>query len=147
MKAGQSKEVDVPAKDAYGERDPEAIIDVPRNEFPDDVPLKPGIELQMQNMDGDILNAVVMEVNDNNVKLDFNHPLAGRELHFDVKVVSLREATQEELEHGHVHGDYGEEDEDYDEEDDDLEDFDEDEDLEESDFTDANLEGPFDNEV
>jgi len=111
MKPGESKSIEVLPKDGYGERDPEAVIDIPRIEFPEDIPLQEGLELQMQNVDGDVLNAVILEVNGDNVKLDFNHPLAGRSLLFDVTVVALREATQEELEHGHVHS--GDEDEEF----------------------------------
>lgn len=118
MAPGDTKEIIVPAKDAYGERDPEAIIDVPRSEFPLDVPLKPGIELQMQNMEGDILSAIILETSDQNVKLDFNHPLAGRDLHFDVTVVALRYATAEEIAHGHVHNSNTEFEEEFDDEDD-----------------------------
>lgn len=103
MAVGDSKSVQVAARDGYGESDPEAIIEVPRSEFPEDVPLKPGLELQMQNVDGDMLNAVVVDISDETVRLDFNHPLAGQELHFDVTVISLRAATDEELAHGHVH--------------------------------------------
>ncbi|HZW03561.1 MAG TPA: peptidylprolyl isomerase [Anaerolineaceae bacterium] len=120
MAPGDSKQITVAAKDGYGERDPEAVIDVPRSEFPADIPLTPGVELQMQNVDGDVLTAVILEAGTESVKLDFNHPLAGRDLHFDVTVIALRPATEEEIEHGHVHGEGHEFEDEYDE------DFDED---------------------
>lgn len=132
MSSGDNKKIVVPAKDGYGELDPEAVVDVPRSEFPDDIPLKPGVELQMEDADGDIVHAQVVSIGKNTVKLDFNHPLAGKELHFDVTVVDLRMATKEELDHGHVHGSDGE---DYEDDDllfdyEDLEDeMDEDEDI------------------
>jgi FKBP-type peptidyl-prolyl cis-trans isomerase SlyD len=126
MKIGDSKDVKVKPKDGYGELDPEALIEIPRSEFPKDFELKPGIDLQLQNQDGELLNAVIISVDGNQVKLDLNHPLAGKELFFKVKVVDLREATEEELEHGHVHGDdFDEEDFDddlFDEDDEDLDD-------------------------
>ena len=123
LKIGDSKKVHVPAKDAYGEIDPEAVVDVPRDEIPKDIPLKPGVELQVTNEDGELLDAVIVKVNKEMVKLDFNHPLAGKNLDFAVTVVDLREAEAEELEHGHVHDEDGE----YDEEFEDDEDFEEEE--------------------
>lgn len=103
MKAGDSKQVSVAAVDGYGEIDDEAIIDVPREEFPENIPLDPGIELEITDQDGEIMLAKILEIGDEMVKLDSNHPLAGKVLEFDVKVVELREATDEEIAHGHVH--------------------------------------------
>ncbi len=123
MKIGDSKKVVVTPAEAYGEVDPDNIIDVPRDEFPEEIPLEPGTELEVKNADGEVLSATINEVNGDTVKLDFNHPLAGKELTFDVTIVDLREATEEELAHGHAHAE-GEE---FDYEED--EDFDEDEDL------------------
>jgi FKBP-type peptidyl-prolyl cis-trans isomerase SlyD len=122
LKIGDEKKVHVTAKDAYGEIDPEAVVDVPRKEIPKDIPVKPGTELQVTNDDGELLDAVIVSVSKETVRLDFNHPLAGKDLNFAVKVVDLREPDPEELEHGHVHG------EDFDEEDED-EFFDEDEEF------------------
>jgi FKBP-type peptidyl-prolyl cis-trans isomerase SlyD len=127
LKIGDTKNVNVKPKDGYGELDPDALIEISRSEFPQDFELKPGIDLQLQNQDGELLNAVIVAVTGDQVKLDLNHPLAGKELFFKVKVVDLRDATAEELEHGHVHGEDFDE-EDYD--DDDLFDEDDDEDLE-----------------
>lgn len=123
MKIGDSKDVKVKPVDGYGELDPDALIEIPRSEFPKDFDLKPGVDLQLQNQDGELLNAVVVAVVGNQVKLDLNHPLAGKELFFQVKVVDLRDATEEELEHGHVHG------EDFDEEDFDDDLFDDEDDV------------------
>ncbi len=124
MKIGESKEVTVQPRDGYGDVDPDAVIEVPRKEFPKDFEVKPGVDLQLQNQDGELLNAVIVAVTPEKVKLDLNHPLAGKELLFRVTVVDLRTATEEEISHGHVHG--GE----FDEEDGDEGEF---EDLEESD--------------
>lgn len=103
MAVGESKEVVVAAVDAYGEEDETAFMDVPRDQFPEEIPMKVGTELQVQNKDGQPMYARVELVGDKSIRLDFNHPLAGKELHFSVKVVDIREATQEEKEHGHVH--------------------------------------------
>jgi len=123
MQVGESREVTVLPKDGYGEMDPNALIDVPRSEFPKDFELKPGLELQLQNQDNELLNAIVVSVTPKTVKLDLNHPLAGKELFFRVTVVGLREATEEEMTHGHVHGadfeeeDFDDDDESFDDED------------------------------
>lgn len=105
MKIGESKEVTVQPRDGYGDIDPDALIEVPRTEFPKDFEVKPGVDLQLQNQDGELLNAVIVAVTPDMVKLDLNHPLAGKELLFRVTVVDLRPATEEELSHGHIHGD------------------------------------------
>jgi FKBP-type peptidyl-prolyl cis-trans isomerase SlyD len=103
MQVGESKQVVVAAKDGYGLSDPEEIKDIDKGEFPDEVPLKPGVNLEMKDDEGDLLYGTIVEVGDDTVKMDFNHPLADKELHFEVKIAGLREATQEELAHGHVH--------------------------------------------
>jgi FKBP-type peptidyl-prolyl cis-trans isomerase SlyD len=103
MKVGESKDVIVPAEDAYGEYDEEAFMEVPRDQFPTDMPVEEGLELTVRDDSGQARYARIDAVEGDNVTLNFNHPLAGDELHFNVKVVDLREPTAEELEHGHVH--------------------------------------------
>jgi FKBP-type peptidyl-prolyl cis-trans isomerase SlyD len=103
MKIGESKDVLVLPEDGYGEFDSEAFIEVPRSEFPSDMELEEGLELSVTDEDGQNQLAFVESFNDQTVRLDFNHPLAGAELQFNVKVVGLREPTKEELDHGHVH--------------------------------------------
>jgi FKBP-type peptidyl-prolyl cis-trans isomerase SlyD len=103
MAVGDSKDVVVAAADAYGEEDEKAFMDVPRDQFPEEIPMKVGTELQVQNQAGQPMYARIDVVGDKSVRLDFNHPLAGKDLHFSVKVVGLREASNEEKEHGHVH--------------------------------------------
>jgi FKBP-type peptidyl-prolyl cis-trans isomerase SlyD len=104
MAVGDSKEVMIAAAEGYGDRDEEAFMDVPRDQFPGEIPMKVGTELQVQNQAGQPTFARIEKVEDQNVRLNFNHPLAGKDLHFNVKVVGLRDATAEEIEHGHVHG-------------------------------------------
>jgi FKBP-type peptidyl-prolyl cis-trans isomerase SlyD len=112
LSVGDSKEVVVDPKDGYGSVDPQAIMDIPRHEFPNDIELKPGLELALQQPDGEVLHAIVAAVGSDVVRLDFNHPLAGKELIFRVTVVDLREASDEEKAHGHVHSDGHDEDDD-----------------------------------
>ncbi|PWH14421.1 MAG: peptidylprolyl isomerase [Anaerolineae bacterium] len=104
MEVGETKNVIVSAEDGYGELDPDAFVDVPRAQFPTEIPLEIGVELQVRDDSGRVLLARIDRVDDESVRLDFNHPLAGKELDFTVKIVGLRDATDEEMEHGHVHG-------------------------------------------
>jgi FKBP-type peptidyl-prolyl cis-trans isomerase SlyD len=103
LAVAESLEVSVAAKDAYGEFDPEQIVDVPISEFPEEICIEPGVELELKDTEGDQLFARVISVGKSRVKLDFNHPLAGKELSFEVTILGLRPPTPEELEHGHVH--------------------------------------------
>jgi len=103
MKVGDSKDVIVTPTDGYGEYDEEAFMDVPRAEFPQDMPVEEGLELTVRDDSGQARYARVDNVEDETVRLNFNHPLAGDELHFNVKVVGLRAPTEEEIDHGHVH--------------------------------------------
>ena len=103
MKVGDSKDVVVAPADGYGEYDEEAYLDVPSGQFPKDMKLEEGLELTVRDDSGQARYARVESVEGETVRLNFNHPLAGDELHFNVKVLSLREPTAEELDHGHVH--------------------------------------------
>ncbi len=105
LEIGQSKDVTVSPGEGYGDIDPSAIIDVPRKDFPPQIPLKKGDQLQVKNEDGSLMDATIVDVTKDAVRLDFNHPLAGKELLFHVTIKELRDATPEEIEHGHVHGD------------------------------------------
>ncbi len=103
MAVGESKEVVVSPEDGYGQPNPEAFMDVPKSEFPPEIPLEPGVGIQLRDPSGQVFDAFIEEVGEETVRLNFNHPLAGKELHFNVKVVGIREATPEEIAHGHVH--------------------------------------------
>jgi FKBP-type peptidyl-prolyl cis-trans isomerase SlyD len=105
LEIGAQKEVVVPPEKGYGQLDPENYADIPREQFPDDIPLEPGLELEVREDSGKILTARIEGVTSDAIRLDFNHPLAGKELHFSVMVVDLRSATDEEMSHGHVHED------------------------------------------
>jgi FKBP-type peptidyl-prolyl cis-trans isomerase SlyD len=103
MKIGDSKNVIVQPKDGYGEFDEEAFMQVPRDQFPKGMELEVGVELNVRDNEDNARLARVDSIEGDVVTLNFNHPLAGDELHFHVKVVALREPNTEELEHGHVH--------------------------------------------
>jgi FKBP-type peptidyl-prolyl cis-trans isomerase SlyD len=105
MKIGDSKQVVVQPEDGYGEFDDAAFMEVPRAQFPKDMQLEEGVELTVRDDEGHAQYARVETVGASTVTLNFNHPLAGAELHFNVKVIALREPSEEELEHGHVHED------------------------------------------
>ena len=97
MKVGESKNVVIAPADGYGEFDEEAYMNVPRSEFPKDMDVEEGLELTVRDDQGQARYARVDTIDGDVVTLNFNHPLAGDELHFNVKVVDLREPTAEEL--------------------------------------------------
>lgn len=103
MEVGQTKNVIVQAKDGYGEADESAFMDVPREAFPANVPLEKGTELELKDQSGHPVYARIDQISEKNVRLDMNHPLAGKELRFDVKIAAVRPATDDEVSHGHVH--------------------------------------------
>ncbi|MDG2524486.1 peptidylprolyl isomerase [Stenotrophomonas sp. HITSZ_GD] len=103
--AGEHLSVDVPAADAYGERRDGLSQRVPKKHF-GNTKLAPGMQVVLQTNFGP--RAVTVEkVGMSVVDVDLNHPMAGKDLHFDVEIVDVREASAEEVEHGHVHGDGG----------------------------------------
>jgi FKBP-type peptidyl-prolyl cis-trans isomerase SlyD len=107
--SGEKMNVTVAPDEAYGPRDDSRIEEVPRDMFPDDVDIEPGMEFHAEGPDGQAISIVVVEVKEDKVNIDGNHPLAGVELNFDVEVMDVRDATDEEIEHGHVHGAHGHE--------------------------------------
>lgn len=122
LKVGDTRDVTVTPEEGYGVYLPEEVEVVERSQFPADLPLEVGLALELYDDEGESMEAYVREVGDQHVTLDFNHPLAGETLHFAVEVLAIREATEEELDHGHPHGMY-DDDEDF-EDDDDFEDED-----------------------
>lgn len=105
MGVGESKDVVVAPAEGYGEYDEKAFMEVPLDQFPKEIPMQEGTEIHLQDGSGNSRYARIKNVGENYAHLDLNHPLAGKELHFNVKVVGLRDATKEELEHKHVHTD------------------------------------------
>ena len=104
MIIGSKKNVKIPAKEAYGEYTEQAIQQVKKANFPQDVELKVGMEFISNTPKGQQLPFVIKEIKNEEVTVDFNHPLAGMDLEFDVELVDVRDATLEEIQHGHAHG-------------------------------------------
>lgn len=90
MALGDKKVVEVPADQAYGPSDPNARQAVPRTEIPDEIPLEPGTQLQMQTPDGQVVPVMVAEVSETEVTLDANHPLAGQDLTFAIELTAIK---------------------------------------------------------
>jgi len=109
LKVGDGFDFRLASTDAYGDIINDAIVEVPKNVFLvdgelDNDLLTVGNSIPMMDSQGNRLSGVVLNVADDSVKMDFNHPLAGEDLIFKGKVVDIREATEEEVTHGHLHG-------------------------------------------
>ncbi|GGB54625.1 FKBP-type peptidyl-prolyl cis-trans isomerase [Deinococcus soli (ex Cha et al. 2016)] len=100
---GDELQVTVQPEDGYGERDEENVEELSREDFEDDIEV--GATYYAQAEDGSVIPFTVMDVSGDTVKVDFNPPLAGMVLNFAVKVLNVRDATPEELDHGHAHSD------------------------------------------
>lgn len=104
---GDSFDVSVPAEKGYGPRAEEAVQTVPRSAFPDGSALEAGVSFQATDQNDRPIMGTIEAVTDDTVTVDFNHPLAGRNLNFSIEVVGVRAATEEETSHGHPHGEGG----------------------------------------
>ncbi len=108
LKSGDSFTFDLACEDAYGPLNENAVVNVPKAAFEingvvDHDLLQIGNTIPMQDSSGNRLNGIVKEVNGDKVKMDFNHPLAGNHLFFNGMITEIREASEEELTHGHIH--------------------------------------------
>jgi len=105
-KPGQTFSAVISPEDAYGEREEDALFDVDRKELPEEVEkiLVVGLELSVPDDDGEEVEAWVAHIDDEVVTIDFNHPFAGKTLRFEIEILEIREATPEEIAHGHAHG-------------------------------------------
>jgi FKBP-type peptidyl-prolyl cis-trans isomerase SlyD len=101
--AGDVKQITLAPEDGYGEYDEEAFEEVPVDSFPAGQDLETGMAISVQDSDGELFEAHIAEIRADSVMLDYNHPLAGETLHFAVTVLDIRDATAEELAHGHAH--------------------------------------------
>ena len=107
LKVGDKKKVENITPDkAYGPKLDEAMQEVPKSQLPEDLDVQVGMQLAAQGPQGPI-PVVIAEVKEESVVVDFNHPLAGKTLTFEVEVTALRDADASELDHGHVHGEDG----------------------------------------
>ncbi len=100
---GDAKNVTVPPAEGYGEVEPGLVQTLPLDAFTGVEEVKVGMEFQAQGPDGQAQYVVVTAVDDQGVTIDANHTLAGKVLNFDVSIEDVREASAEEIEHGHVH--------------------------------------------
>ena len=109
---GEAFSFSLEAEEGYGEYDDNALVPIPKNVFEvdgkiDDEMLQEGNYIPMADNEGNHMQGRVMKIQGDEVVMDFNHPLAGMKMFFEGKVLSVREATPEEISHGHVHGDGG----------------------------------------
>lgn len=103
MQVGDEKEVKVEPEQAYGEKDDRLVQTISRSQVPDSVDLELGLVLRGQSEAGEVVEGKVVDLKDNEVEIDFNHPLAGEPLNFDIEIVDIRDASPEEISHGHAH--------------------------------------------
>jgi FKBP-type peptidyl-prolyl cis-trans isomerase SlyD len=112
LKVGDSFDFKIKSENAYGSIDETAVVDIPKEAFmidgklQDDM-LEVGNVLPMRDNDGNFLQGRITGLTDSAVLMDFNHPLAGKDLHFKGEILEVRAATAEEIDHGHVHGEGG----------------------------------------
>jgi len=104
--AGEKLNVKVAPEEGYGELQEQLMQEVPRDAFQGVENVEPGMQFQAQTQGGPLM-VTVKKVEGDTVVVDGNHPLAGQHLNFDVEIAEVREASEEEVEHGHVHGEGG----------------------------------------
>ena len=112
LNPGDSFNFGITSDNAYGSFDEDAVVNLPINAFMvdgtlDTEMLQPGNTLPMRDQDGHTIMGTIVELGDDFVTMDFNHPMAGVDLHFSGTIVAVREASDEEVQHGHVHGEGG----------------------------------------
>ena len=106
LSKGDNTNIEVKSEDAYGQRDPNATNKLPKEQFAG-LELEKGLTLYGQSEDGSTVSVVVIDFDDESVTVDYNHPLAGKDLNFWVNVLDARDATKEEIESGQVGGTHG----------------------------------------
>ena len=89
MNVGDSNTVTIPSDEAYGEKRDDMVVDVNRDQIPEDIKPEVGQQLQIQQKDGDAIPVVITDITDDSVKLDANHPLAGEDLTFEIEIVEV----------------------------------------------------------
>ncbi len=104
MLIGSTKTIELSPEEAYGDYQEDAVQQVNRSDFPEGTQLEVGMSFVANMADGKQLPFVITAVDGDDITIDFNHPLAGKKLTFEVKLIDVRDATPEELAHGHVHG-------------------------------------------
>lgn len=104
LKTGDKKKVVVSPEEGYGEKNPALKLAVNRSQFPEGMEVEVGMQFEANGGDGEGMIFTIEEIEGDKVHIDGNHPMAGVTLHFDVEVLDVRDATEEELDHGHAHG-------------------------------------------
>jgi FKBP-type peptidyl-prolyl cis-trans isomerase 2 len=89
LSEGDSTTAKIPAKEAYGEVNPEMIVDVPKNQLPTEIEARVGLQLQLNQPNGQAIPVQITEVKEETITIDANHPLAGKDLNFDIKVIEI----------------------------------------------------------
>ncbi|MCB1869256.1 MAG: peptidylprolyl isomerase [Gammaproteobacteria bacterium] len=89
MVVGEKKSVRIPSEEAYGEHSDELVQQVPKNVLPEEIEVSIGMPLQATGPEGEVLNMMVTQVNEDSIQVDANHPLAGKALNFDIELVAL----------------------------------------------------------
>ena len=92
MSVGEKKTINIPFDEAYGPKKDEMIIEMPKDRFPKDLEIEVGMPLMMSDQDGHQFQVTVSEINDNEVLLDANHPLAGKDLVFDLELIEIEDS-------------------------------------------------------
>ena len=104
MIIGSKKNVVIGCTDAYGEYSEKAIRLAKRTDFPEGTRIEIGKGYEINTKDGKHMSFVITKIEGDNITIDFNHPLAGKNLEFDLELVDVRDASEDEIDHGHVHG-------------------------------------------
>lgn len=105
-KEGFSGKVEMSPKHAFGEKNPELVMTIPKTQLEKPEEIQVGMQIELESEEG-VIPALVTGVSDNDISVDGNHPYAGKTITFDVTVVKIRDASAEELSHGHAHGAHG----------------------------------------
>jgi FKBP-type peptidyl-prolyl cis-trans isomerase SlyD len=103
MIIGTKKSLKLSAADGYGNYNEDALQVVGKENFPEDFVLEVGMEYMASNPDGVQMPFIITNVDGEEITIDFNHPLAGKNLNFEIELIDIRDATADELNHGHVH--------------------------------------------
>lgn len=104
LEVGAKKTVVVAPEDGYGVRDEEKVHEVPKDQFPPDTTFELGDTVVAHAPDGGQVHARISAIGASSVSVDFNHQLAGKTLTFEIAIAEIRDASDEELQHGHIHG-------------------------------------------
>ncbi|MBV6492721.1 MAG: FKBP-type peptidyl-prolyl cis-trans isomerase SlyD [Turneriella sp.] len=106
-KEGFSGKVEMAPKDAFGEIDPHLKMEIPKSQFENPQEIKEGMQIELESEEGGIIPALVTKIDNEIIHVNGNHPYAGKTITFDVKILKIRDASPEELAHGHAHGAHG----------------------------------------